>query len=255
MFPLAAGLSLGVGAFWWALTLRHESAGSVTLQDHGREWVIGAEAEPTLPEGLPQHLRAAITQAARTGRLIIPADLAAIRATSETFATRRSARPNTFRLRSPVATAVLEAKPRFRWTPVKEATEYRLSVIEKDNGKPGSEMTFPATTTKWSPEDSLKSDVTYEWRMQAMRGESIVARAPEEPEAFAWFRILSEAERVAWERERAAVGDSNFLRGIVAARAGLLEDAAEEFRALGRQNPRAESARIFLEQVESAGAR
>ncbi|MEP6821675.1 MAG: hypothetical protein ABI946_04925 [Chthoniobacterales bacterium] len=255
MFPLAAGVSLCVGAFWWSLTLRHEGAGSVTLQDNGQEWVIGADAQPILPAVWPQELRAAITQAVRTGRLIIPADLAALRDTPETFASRRSARPNIFRVRSPVATAIFESKPRFRWTPVKDATEYRLSLMTKESGKPGNETMLPARTTEWSPDDLLKSGVTYGWRVQAMRGDSIVARAPEQPDAFAWFRILSEPERAAWEREQSAVGDSNFLRGIVAARAGLLEEAAEEFRALGRQNPRAEPARLFLEQVESVGAR
>ncbi len=145
MFPLAAGLSLGVGAFWWALTLRHESANSVTLQDNGRSWVIGAEAQPILPEGLPQELRAAVMQAARTERLQIPADLAALRAPTESFATRRSARANTFRLHSPVGTAVLEAKPRFRWTAVEDATSYRLSISAKGNSKPEMDVTVPAT--------------------------------------------------------------------------------------------------------------
>lgn len=255
MFPLAAGLSLGVGAFWWALTLRHESAGSITLQDNGREWVIGAEAQPTIPEDWPGELRAAITQAARTSRLTLPADLAARRETPETFATRRSARPNTFRLRSPVATAVLEATPLFRWSPVEGATGYRLSVIAEEGEKPGREATLPATTNEWSPATALETGAAYHWKTQALRGEAIVAQAPAAGDAFAWFRILSQSERNTWERERAAVGDSNFLRGIVAARAGLLEEAAEEFRALGRQNPRAEPARLFLEQVEAVGAR
>lgn len=255
MFPLAAGLSLGVGAFWWALTLRNESAGSVTLQDSGQEWVIGAESQPTSPEGLPQELRAAIAQAARTGRLVIPAELAALRETPDTFASRRSARADAFRLRRPLATAIVEAKPLFRWTAVTDATSYRLSIIPRGSSKSGNEMTLPAGTAEWAPAEALQAGGSYEWRMQAMRGESILARAPAEPDAIAWFRILNQTERAAWEREREAVGDSNFLRGIVAARAGLLEEAAEEFRALGRQNPRAEPARLFLEQVESVGTR
>ncbi len=101
----------------------------------------------------------------------------------------------------------------------------------------------------------LAAGVAYQWRMQALRGESIVAQAPAKPDTFAWFRILSEPERAVWESERVAAGDSSFLRGIAAARAGLLEEAAEEFRALGRQNPRAEPARLFLEQVDTASAR
>ncbi len=255
MFPLAAGLSLGVGAFWWALTLRHEGVSSVALRDHGQEWMIGVETPPTLPENLPAGLQAAIVQATRTGRLSVPADLEALRDARETFATRRSARPNTFRLRSPMSTALVEDRPRFRWTPVLEATGYHLSLTARGKDQPENEATLSATIFEWSPAEALVLGATYQWKMQARRGEVVLAQAPAETETAAWFRILSIPERAAWEGERAAVGDSNFLRGIVAARAGLMEEAAAAFRALGRQNPRAEPARLFLEQVAPPSVR
>lgn len=255
MFPLAAGLSLCVGAFWWSLTLRHENAASVALSDNGRDWFIGGDQETNLPENFSPELRAAVTQAARSGRLMIPPDLAAPRQGGETFASRRSARPDTFRLLGPNATAVPDGAPRFRWTRVQDASNYWLRIVNKERRESVTEASISATTNEWSPAELLEPGASYTWSMQVRRGDFLIAQAPPERDAPACFRVLNRDERAAWERERATVGDSNFLRGIVAARAGLLEEAAEEFRALGRQNPRAEPARLFLEQVEPVGAR
>ncbi len=91
--------------------------------------------------------------------------------------------------------------------------------------------------------------------MQALAGETTLATAPVAPELPARFRVLNGADEIAWKAAREAVGDSHLLRGTVAARAGLLLEAAEEFRALGLQNPRAEKARLFLEQAETATPR
>lgn len=112
----------------------------------------------------------------------------------------------------------------------------------------------PATANEWSPAEPLPAGGLYEWSVEALRDGAVLARAPSSSEPQARFRVLPAMEREVWKRARSLVGDSSLLRGIVAARAGLLEEAAEEFRALGRQNPRAERARMFLEQVDTSGA-
>lgn len=244
MLPLVAGVSVGVGVFWWTVTLRHEVVRPAELRDNGRIWIVGSGAEAKLPAALLPDLRSAITETLRTGRLEIPADVAVRLDRDETFASRRSARPNTFRLGGPNATAVPDGRPRFWWTPAEGATRYRLNLGENVEGALRTEIALPAAATDWSPETPLTAGASYRWDVRAVRGDATLAHAA------ASFRVLSESQRAVWDRERSTVGGSNLLRGIVAARAGLLEEAAEEFRALGRQNPRAEQARLFLEQVE-----
>jgi hypothetical protein len=49
-----------------------------------------------------------------------------------------------------------------------------------------------------------------------------------------------------------AAGDSHLARGLAAARAGLLDEAATDFRALSAENPDSRIARSFLEQITTA---
>ena len=255
MLPLAVGLSLAVGAAWWAITLRQETSRPSVLRDNGREWVVGSETSPILPDELSAELRSAITETLRTGRLALPPEAATFAESSRRFARRRS-KPNAFRLHGPFATAVPDVSPRFSWTPVANATAYRIHLQATTGDATVTSAELPPATTEWVPATGiLRPGAVYGWKLQALRDGQVAAEAPVPPEPEARFRVLEDEERRKWEGERSTVGDSNLLRGIVAARAGLLEEAATEFRALGRQNPRAERARIFLEQVDTTSVR
>lgn len=255
MLPLAAGLSLTVGAFWWTLTLRQEMMRPATLQDQGRSWVIGAANAPALPTEWPAELRAAVAETLVSGRLQIAPWAAAWLEPGESYAARRSARADLFRLGGPQATAVPEGRPLFYWRPVEGATSYRIEIAQASSEAVVQVADVSAPAIKWTPPEPLPLGEIYSWRVKVRRGEEILTQAPAENVAPAKFRVLNAKKRQQWERERTLAGESSLLRGIVAARAGLLEEAAEEFRALGRQNPRAERARLLLEQVETASAR
>ena len=234
---LAAAVSLAVGAFWWALMLRKVAEPIVQLRDAGDDWVVGTDGRLHLSRELPEPLQQLVATTLRTGKLAIPDEV-------RTLAAPPTEDTPEFRALVPVATVVRNGRPSFRWTPAANAGAYRVTVIDAQRRGTAATGEAPAGATEWTPSDSLQPAADYAWEVEAMRDGALIAKT-----TTVRFRVLDETQAAQLDADRAAAGSSHLAVGIVHARAGLLDEAVDEFRLLLDENPRSGLAQQLLEQV------
>jgi hypothetical protein len=80
-------------------------------------------------------------------------------------------------------------------------------------------------------------------------GREVISPAPPAPEAR--FKILEAGRAEELGRSLDAAGASHLARGVLYARAGLLDDAEREIEALLRDNPRSNAARKLLRSLRA----
>ena len=153
-----------------------------------------------------------------------------------------------FLLVKPVGTFVLDVRPEFRWQALARATEYQVGVFDSD--LKAIETSPKLTGTSWKSALPLQRGKIYVWQVTAVKGsQQVVAPVPPAPEAkFAIIepRILNELLAV----ESAGLGE-HFKLGRAYARAGLLDDAEEEFRLVPAANPNYSQAQRFLTDLKA----
>ena len=176
-----------------------------------------------------------------TRALTKPAILATLVLAPRTL--RGTSEQSKLELEAPVATVVLDARPRFEWSPAKGAAEYTVAVADRETGADAA--TGSTTETWWRPQEPLARGRTYTWQVTAHAGEERWT-VPQPSDAEVVFHVAS-PETV---REIAAVpGELHLERGIVLAEYGILDDAELELRrAVDEGN---EQARALLEEVQS----
>ena len=153
-----------------------------------------------------------------------------------------------FLLRKPVGTFVLDVRPEFHWQALRGATEYRVGIFDADLK---AVETSPAlTTTTWKASPALLRGKVYVWQVTAVKGsEQIVAPAPPAPEAkfaIVELSILNELRAV----QSAGVGEHMTL-GRAYAHAGLLDEAEEEFRLVPAGDSNYSQAQRFLTDLRA----
>ena len=141
---LAAVVSVAVGAFWWALTLRQVAEPIVQLRDAGEEWVVGSNGRINFPRKLPEPLQQLVATTLRTGKLSIPDEI-------RTLAAPPVESEPQFRSLAPVATVVRDARPNFRWTAAANATAYRVTVVDAQERGSVASREVSAPATEWAP--------------------------------------------------------------------------------------------------------
>jgi hypothetical protein len=125
---------------------------------------------------------------------------------------------------------------------LRQARETRdLQGIDKFTG-----YTRAAQQPFWIPLTPLARQKTYAWQVSTVvEGKTVVAPGPSRPPAR--FFVLPDAEA----KRLAALPPSHLVRGVLFGNAGLLDEAAREFKALREENPDAPAVATFLRQVES----
>ena len=116
-----------------------------------------------------------------------------------------------------------ETRPRFEWRAGSGATS-TVSLFADGNLVLRSP---PVSETSWTPERDLERGLVYQWQLEVKKqGKSYtVPAAPERPPCFAI--VDEESHRRLAEARQKAPGD-HLLLGILAAQAGLQEEAIEE---------------------------
>jgi hypothetical protein len=162
---------------------------------------------------------------------------------------------------SGASTCVLTTRPTLSWQPVEGAQAYTL-VLFNSQGRP-LYYGGPTRETSWTPPAPLQRGVIYTWRVAAYRPSETqtavrngAGATPPPSEKLAGavtrFKVIDAASASALERELRTAPGSRVVAGVLYARAGLLDDAGREFRALVAQNPDSGLAKALLASVEAA---
>ncbi len=151
-----------------------------------------------------------------------------------------------FNVTSPYSTVISDDQPTFRWTALTGASSYTVSVY--DANLKLIETSEPLTKTQWLIPNRLKRGVIYTWVVTAIKkGKEILA--PTLP-ARAEFKIVEGSERA---KLRALIRNtqSGMARGVLYAKAGLLDEAEQELRTHLYNHPADKQAIRLLETIKS----
>ncbi len=151
-------------------------------------------------------------------------------------------RDGRFAVIEPAGKVVLTDRPTFHWSELSGATGY---VVEIYDARFELASTSPSLTSlSWTSPPLARGQV-YSWQVRATReGREFIAPHPTAPQAR--FRILDQATAAEIARARRDHASSHLLLGLLYARAGLIAEAGQEFRALQKANPDSEVARKLL---------
>ena len=153
-----------------------------------------------------------------------------------------------FSVINPVGKVMLSDRPTFHWSPLEGATGY---VVEVYDDKPSQVLiSSQLTDTSWTAPQSLKRGGIYSWQITAIKGGEEFS-SPRAPAPLVKFRILDEnlADEIAQARRDYAY--SHLTLALVYTRAGLLDDAEREFRALQKANPDSTIPRRLLADLKA----
>lgn len=154
-----------------------------------------------------------------------------------------------FALVGPVGKVVREDRPVLRWHPLAGAVSYKAAVVNS-NFQVVAESS-PTHTTEWFSPVALPRGQTYYWQVTATLADGSETTSPRSPAPQAKFRVLEQAAEDELRRLEESAPESHLARGVLYAQAGLVEEAAAEFRKLVNLNPRSPVARQLLRSVRS----
>lgn len=153
-----------------------------------------------------------------------------------------------FSVIEPVAKVLLTDRPTFRWSALAGASSY---VAEIYDDQLNLVIASPQLTGhSWTPAKSLARARIYSWQVKAAANDKTVV-APRPPAPQAKFRIVDSATAEEITEARRSYASAHLLLGMLYARAGLLDDARQEFSALEAANPESKIVRKLLASLPS----
>lgn len=156
-----------------------------------------------------------------------------------------SAAPAAGKLLEPVGKVVENQQPILRWESVPGAS-YRVSLYDSNYDEVAASGWISAA--EWQVPKALRRGARYSWQL-GVRQNGAEFTLPAPPASEARFRVLGEQEEADISRVRSQSGDSHLVLGILYARAGLLDEAENELRALQDQNPTSEKIAALLSSI------
>lgn len=252
ILPLAAAVALTFGGIWWILRTPSNSGEFVRLNDRGRDLRITRGGESAAFSSFNSSLRAALKTAVLEGQLHIPTEVSALAGRAGTLAGENQTGAPAFAVLAPITTVLRDGKPRFRWTAFPGANAYRIRVMDTKTDELVRTETVSADQPGWSPEQPLEPGGIYEWEVEALRDDAVLAKAPAPPQPEARFAVISAEKRRELEKLDEHSRGSHLVAGVTDAQMGLLDDAAVEFAALAKENPDSEIPQRLLEQIARA---
>jgi hypothetical protein len=238
-------LAVGLGVYVWKARQPTETTLKIKLNDDGGTVAMDDKGRLLTPHPYPQEYAGAVSRAAETGTLDIPAGYTGIRRPEQLLGPGDS--HATIELDSPVGVAVESTTPIFRWQALPNATRYRVAVYGR--GYQEVMTSGDLTGTEWTPVEQLARDASYAWTVTArVAGKSVLAPVPPAPEAR--FRVISSSEADAIVQTRRDFPDAHLLLGLLYARMGLAPESKHELEALQKANPDSGLAKKLLAQIQ-----
>jgi len=152
-----------------------------------------------------------------------------------------------FAIIAPVGKVLLTDRPTLRWSRLSGATGYIVEIYDAWFKQVSASPSL--TGDSWTAPPLARGQL-YSWQVKAVRdGQEFIAPHPTAPQAK--FRILDQAEAAEIARARRDYASSHLLPGLLYARAGLLDEAEQELRALQKENPDVTIVRRLLAKVRA----
>lgn len=217
----------------------------IALLDEGRQVVVDETGKLSGLEGHTPVVQAAVKQALMTQQVKVSTQMVRMRTdTVELLSKGRESAD--FMLLSPVGQVVQATQPILKWQALSGASSYFVNVYDANLRKVASSDAL--NVTEWKPASELERGASYYWQVRALRDEQeFFAPAPSAPDAK--FKVLERLQLAEIEQTK-TVHASHLALGVLYARAGLLEEARAEFKALVAANPRSPVAKRILQNFE-----
>ena len=225
----------------------------VALNDGGKRIALDTDGNLVGLERLPESDRRAIRSALASGRVSTPPALSGLTTGGGPLLGGGGGEGDgggaVFAPLTPVGAVVRAARPSFKWRALEGATSYVVNVFDTSFNKVATSGTL--TGAEWTPPaGALTRGRVYVWQVTALKGsEEFITPAPDEPEAR--FKVLEDGKARALDAAQRAAGDSHLALGVIYARAGLLDEAEREFRALLEENPASVTAQKLLRDLRA----
>jgi hypothetical protein len=205
------------------------------LNDGAGQMVLDGNGKLSGVDHLPPVYQQMIRNTLTTKRLEKPPLLAELVRPDSLYMRARDNQEVRFLVISPVGIVMISDRPTFRWSPLEGATGYFVEVYDD---KLRQIITSPQLIdTSWTSPQSLKRGGIYSWQVTAIKGGEEFS-SPRPPAPQAKFRILDETLANELVQARRAYASSHLTLALLYTKAGLLDEAEEEFRALQKANPR-----------------
>ena len=147
---------------------------------------------------------------------------------------------------SPVGTVVRDDQPRFRWRALNGASSYTVNILDADFNVVSTSP--PLTVTTWTPPSRLARGRVFSWQVETIKeGQKLIFPSAPSPEAR--FKILESDKTRELIQAEQTKPRSHLALGVLYARAGLIDDAERELRALVTTNPQSTTARRLLRSI------
>lgn len=226
------------------------SGPKIVLQDAGQQVALDATNQLRGLEALSLPVQAAVKEALVTQQIKVSSQVIRMRAaTVELLGKGRDA--TDFILLSPVGQVVPSTQPVLKWQALNGASSYFVSIYDANLRKVASSGAL--TVTEWQPALQLERGRSYYWQVRALRDEQeFFAPAPSAPDAK--FKVLERAQFTEIEQTK-TVRNSHLTLGVLYARAGMLEEAELELKALVAANPHSPVAQRILQSFEQQSRR
>jgi hypothetical protein len=150
-----------------------------------------------------------------------------------------------WRLVGPITTLVRRLTPLFRWTSIERADSYEVTIY--DDAFSLIDSSGPIKTTWWRTRKPLERGRLYRWMVTAEKDGKEIFAAPPRGAA---FQVIEEAELIHVQRELRKT-DSQALRSLIYAEAGLLDDAEIELQRHLENRPYDKQARELVKTIRS----
>jgi hypothetical protein len=224
--PVVSPIPTQEGGGAMVIAQLNDGAGKVVLYGNGK--LSGVDY---LPPGYQQMIKNALS----SRRLEKPPLMAGLVRPDSLYMRARDNQGVRFSVINPVGIVTLSDRPTFRWSPVEGAAGYFVEVYDD---KLRQIITSPQLTdTSWTSPQSLKRGGIYSWQVTAIKGGEEFS-SPRPPAPQAKFRILDETLANELVQARRGYASSHLTLALLYTKAGLLDEAEQEFRALQKANPK-----------------
>lgn len=207
-----------------AVIALNDGGGQVALHRDGR--LIGLE-------GLSSSAQTAVKTALQRQKAVDAAALAGLRGDDGALMSGQP-KHGEFDVLKPRGEVVASERPAFVWRALAGATTYTVKIFDEHFNLVAQSQ--PLTNTTWRPTEPLARGAVYSWQVTAVKdGQEVKAPRPPAPQAK--FKVLDARAAAELRAVRQQQPTSHLTLGVLYARAGLLDEAERELRALLQANP------------------